>query len=238
MNDNDILFFTDSFDAAVSALDDFGLKLREIYISFPEAKTQYIELPFSNEVIDLTELDGNVYYKQRSIRLGFDYLGDFTQWHTRMSEIASSLHGKRVKLVDTEDAAFYYQGRMALDTTKTDPVMAQVTLTGTMNPFKYELTSSAQDWLWDPFDLEVGVIRELKDLAVNGALTVTVEGTGMVAIPLITASAAMEVAFDGKTFDLSPGINKIYAIKIREGTNTLTFTGNGTVTIDYRGGWL
>ena len=112
MNDNDVLFFIESFEDAKSALDDFGLKLRGLYISFPETKTQYIELPFSSEVVDLTEIDGNVYYKQRSLQLDFDYLGDFSQWHMRMSKIADYLHGKRIKLVDTSDAGFYYLGRL------------------------------------------------------------------------------------------------------------------------------
>lgn len=238
MNDNDMMFFQDSFEDALSALDDFSLKLRGIYISFPEAKTNYIELPFSNEVIDLTQIDGNVYYKQRSIQLDFDYLGDFSMWHTQMSEIADYLHGKRLKLVDTSDAGFYYLGRLALDSTKTDPVMAQVTLTGTMNPFKYEMLSSAEDWLWDPFDFVTGLIREYKDLVVQGELTVMIEGTALAVIPVITPSSAMRVSFEGKTYDLSPGNNKIYAIQLKKGENILKFTGNGKVTIDYRGGWL
>ncbi|MBS5522128.1 MAG: mtfA protein [Clostridiales bacterium] len=238
MIDNDILFFSGSFEQAISALEHFNLKLRGLYIAFPEVKAQYIELPLSNEIIDLTSVDGNIYYKQRSIQMDFDFLGDFHQWHTAMTKIASYLHGKRMKVVDTADAGFYYVGRLGIDTTKTDPITAQVTLTGTMNPFKYELLSSAEEWLWDPFDFVTGVIREYNHLSVNGSLSINIPGTALTVVPLMTVSAAMEVAFEGKTYNLHEGINKIYPIKLKEGDNLLTFKGYGTVSIDYRGGWL
>ena len=111
-------------------------------------------------------------------------------------------------------------------------------MTGTMNPYKYELTSSAEDWLWDTLDFETGIIREYSDMIVDGELTVSIEGTPLTVIPVITASNSMKVAFGGQTYDLKAGQNKFYGIKLRKGENTLTFTGNGTVTIDYRGGWL
>ena len=239
MNDNDIIFFESRFeDDAISALDTFDLKLTGLYIAFPEAKTQYVELPFSNEVIDLTAIDGVTYYKQREIELTFDFVGDFSRWHMCMSRIAGKLHGQKIKVVDTTDAAFFYIGRLALDTTKSDPVIGTVTITGLMNPFKYELQSSAEEWLWDPFDLETGIIREYKDLKVDGMLSVEIEGTAMTVVPVITISTDMDVVMNDKTYHLKKGSNKISTLKIKEGNNVLVFKGNGTVTIDYRGGWL
>lgn len=48
----------------------------------------------------------------------------------------------------------------------------------------------------------------------------------------------MEVDFQGKTYKLITGDNEIPDIEIGEGEYTLTFRGNGTVSIDYRGGRL
>ena len=56
--------------------------------------------------------------------------------------------------------------------------------------------------------------------------------------PMITVSKDMTVTFEGNTYNLKTGTNKIYEILISEGENTLTFTGTGTVSIDYTGGSL
>ena len=106
------------------------------------------------------------------------------------------------------------------------------------DPYKYELTASDEDWLWDSFSFEKEVIRDYKELEVNGSLSLNVPGTQRWVIPEITVSAAMTVSYDGKDYELKQGTNKIYDIVIKEGENVLMFTGTGTVTISYRGGIL
>ena len=48
----------------------------------------------------------------------------------------------------------------------------------------------------------------------------------------------MSVEFEDVTYDLSDGENRILYIIIKDGDNILSFAGNGTVSIDYRGGRL
>ena len=50
--------------------------------------------------------------------------------------------------------------------------------------------------------------------------------------------SGMTVTFDGRTYNLSDGVNRVVNINIKQETQTLVFTGNGTVSIDYRGGRL
>lgn len=72
----------------------------------------------------------------------------------------------------------------------------------------------------------------------DGTLTLTIPGTRRPCIPTITASTAMTATFGGKEYALTSGDNRISGICITEGDNVLTFTGDGTVSIDYRGGRL
>lgn len=72
----------------------------------------------------------------------------------------------------------------------------------------------------------------------DGTLTLTIPGTRRPCIPTITASSAMTATFGGKEYALTAGDNRISGICITDGDNVLTFTGNGTVSIDYRGGRL
>ena len=238
MNDNDIMFFKESFETAISVLDEYGLKIKALYISFPEAKTNYIEIPFSSIPIDLTEVDGNIYYKQREVTIELDYVGGFSEFRTMTTKLASYLHGKHIKAMDTTDSGFYYDGRWSIDGTKTDPVMGTVFIKGIVDPYKYELSSGSEEWLWDPFDFETGVVREYGNVRVPGSLNVIITGTEMAVIPTIICSVAMSVNFEGKTYNLAAGTNKIYGICLKQGENALTFSGNGIVSIDYRGGWL
>ena len=116
--------------------------------------------------------------------------------------------------------------------------MNQIVITGTMDAYKYEVADSLGDWLWDDFDFETGIIREYGNLQVTGELNVIIPGRRKHVIPVITASAAMTVSYQSKTYDLAAGINKIYDLALGEEENLLIFTGSGSVSIEYRGGSL
>ena len=74
---------------------------------------------------------------------------------------------------------------------------------------------------------------------VNGSLNVTVIGSMMPSVPsIITTTTGMKVTFNGRSYNLSKGVNIIDDIVMVSGENVLTFTGTGTVTIEYNGGVL
>lgn len=54
-----------------------------------------------------------------------------------------------------------------------------MTLKFECDPYKYELTATDEDWLWDPFDFEEGVIKEYGNQNVDGTLVLTVIGSPM-----------------------------------------------------------
>ena len=90
--------------------------------------------------------------------------------------------------------------------------------------------------------MSMGVIRYYNQLQVDGTAQIQVLGSEMPVIPVFTASAAMQVEFGEKTYDLAAGNNKIYDIVLMNQTTLdrvlLTFTGTGTVSIGYKTGRL
>jgi len=48
----------------------------------------------------------------------------------------------------------------------------------------------------------------------------------------------VRVEYEGKSYDLKQGKSKIYSIVIKPGNNVLKFSGNGRVSVEYRGGIL
>ena len=82
------------------------------------------------------------------------------------------------------------------------------------------------------------IVRGYSEISVSGSLTLEVIGSDMPIVPEITCSAAMNVEIGGQVFELVEGVNKNYDIVLGSGRNMMKFTGNGTVSIDFRGGVL
>ena len=138
-------------------------------IGLPETNTNYVEIPYSNVTLDFTEvLTGFPTYRNREITWKFLYIGKREDWSNKYSEIARDVHGKRLKIIMDEDPSYYYMGRCEMESWESDRLSSTITIKATCEPFKYELKSSLEDWLWDPFDFDTDVAREYKDLEIDG----------------------------------------------------------------------
>lgn len=234
----DVTFRVSDSDTGSLSFQDWGLKLERIQLSFPEAKTDTVDIPGSNGLLDLTEVNGPVTYRNRTLQLTFSLFTDYQDWHALASRIAAAIHGKKIQCILPDDSLYYYDGRFKLETSKDSDAVTDVVITGDVGPYKIMVQSSTEDWLWDPFSFEDGVIMEYGNIEIGGSGTVTIIGSAMPVVPTIAASAAMTVEFEGQVYDLSAGNNVIYDIVIDDREYDLKFTGTGTVSIDYRGGVL
>ena len=133
---------------------DWGLKLLSVYIPMPAPKTQLVDIPGGDGNIDLTEINGRPAYNDRQgLELVFDLMdGDYKIWFMKYSEFAKEVHGKKVKMILDDEPEHYYMVRLELDGEKTNPVYGQIVLSGTAEPFKYDLQSSGEPWKWDTFN--------------------------------------------------------------------------------------
>lgn len=223
---------------------DWGLILKSRpVISPPSPKTLYIDIPGSDGVLDLTEsLTGDVKFENRTITCEFNVIDNRKRWSNIYSEILDYLHGRQMKIMLDEDPTYYYVGRFQVNEWKSDKVTSLITIEGNVEPYKLEVCGSLDDWEWDSFNFETGIIRQWKDLTVEDSLTITVVGTRKTVVPSFIVQSndgsGMTVTFDGRTYNLSDGVNRVVNINIKQETQTLVFTGNGTVSIDYRGGRL
>lgn len=220
---------------------DYGLYVTNTNpVEPPEVKAEYIEVPGRNGQIDLTEaLTGYTVYNNRQIVLELGGRKRSQDWPGFMSNFSNDLHGKSVKVIFDNDPSYYYQGRATVESDyEKGNEIARFTLTINAEPYKYSNQSTTEPWLWDTFSFVDGVIRYYNQLQVDGTAQIQVLGSEMPVIPVFTTSAAMQVEFGGKTYDLAAGNNKIYDIVLMNQTYTLTFTGTGTVSINYKAGRL
>ena len=211
-------------------------------ISPPAPKTNYISVPEADGSLDLTEgLSGEVKFEDRTITFEFVVIEARKRWSRIYSDIMNYLHGKRMKIVLDEDPKYYYLGRLQVNEWESDKKTSTITITGPVEPYKYDLWGSLDPWEWNPFNFEEDVIREYDDLEVYRSLEFTIVGSRKSVVPTFIVSsngAGMQVTFEGVTYNLQDGSNRVVNIVIKDGEHTLVFTGMGTVSIDYRGGSL
>lgn len=224
----------------VHMLEVYNMPLQSLNcVKPPKPKINTIEIPGRNGSLDISDFLGRVFYENREISMIFGRVYDKDLWPHIYSEILNRFHGKRCKIIFDDDPSYYWVGRVSVESYERTQRLGTLTLSVDAEPYKYTLdTTSENDWLWDAFDLEYGVIREYGNILVSGTKDFIVDGTPMPAVPEIEASTDMQVRFKGKAYDLKYGINKIYDIEIVNGQNTLTFIGNGIVKINYKGGSL
>ena len=212
-------------------------------ISSPSPKTNYIDIPEADGKLDLTEsLTGEVKFDNRKITFEFTVIEARDRWTGLYSDIMNYLHGKKMKLFFDEDPNHYYLGRFEIDEWKSDKRTSTLTITGDVDPYKYDLYSSLEDWKWDTFNFENDAVREYANLQVNKRLEFTVIGSRKSVVPVFNVNSetgtGMKVMFEGITYNLQDGSNIVVNIIIKEGENNLIFLGSGTVSVDYRGGSL
>ena len=216
-------------------------------ISPPGVKTKQVDIPGANGVLDMTTiLTGFPTYSNRTGTLDFILAPGRGSFENVKSEVMSYLHGKRMKLYLEDDPDHYYYGTFSVNSLKSDARTNGLSIGYDLYPFRKDILASNEAWKWDPFNFETGVIRSWSSITVSGSLTLTIKDCEEPVTPSITASAAMTMvhhwyAYDGtsksKSYNISSGTSTP-GFSLKPGTNRLVFTGNGTITVSYRGGIL
>lgn len=148
---------------------DYGLKMTGCTITYPEPDRIQREVPYG-PVMDFTEdLLEDVPYKQRTLEMTFDYIGDYLDFEQATMELANDIHGRRIQIVLDFDPWYYYIGVPSVAKEKETRVDADVTITVTADPYKMERFGSLGRWLWDPFPFDGGIIRDYAGIPVKVA---------------------------------------------------------------------
>lgn len=147
----------------------------------PEVKTTYIDVPGGNGSLDLTEsLARYPTYENRSGNFKFKVMNEYKKddiyilesnnkgrWAERYSEMMDYLHGKALYAVLDDDPEWFYQGRFSVESWESADTWSEITIGYSVNPFKWRILSSTDDWLWDPFNFETGVIWDVLCTDIN-----------------------------------------------------------------------
>lgn len=201
---------------------DWGLKLYDFQISPPEPQTVYVDVPFRDGTLDFSTAltDGVVHYKNRTITMGFDLLGDWSKWLEATSKINNSLLGKKLQIRTELELEYYYLGRCMISNLKDSFALGSITITATCDPYKYKLSPTVREY------------------DVKGTLSIGPLNGRMPTVPTVTTDAEITVKFNGSTIVFPPGTRKDPSLLFVEGYNHMELTGTGHIKFEYQEGEL
>ena len=203
---------------------EYGLLLASKSISLPEVRTNMIDVPGRDGLLDASEvLTGEVTYKNRTITLkltGVDTVSG-KKWPATISDFCNKVHGKRVKVTFPEDTAHYYSGRCSVGEVGLVKMMQTIPVTVNCDPWKYKnakTTVSRSD---------LGTVYKQLSLP-NERRPV---------IPTITVAQDTTLLWGSSTINISAGDHILPAIRLAAGNNILkakVASGTGSITVTYQ----
>lgn len=219
---------------------DFGLYPKsKMIVNPPEVREVYVEIAGADGDLDITEaLTGRANYESREGKFEFTVI-DRAKWDSVYSGLMNTLHGRKMRVILDDDPYYYYYGRVKVDSFKTNKRTGTITVEGYFDPYKKSRIANSLDWLWDPFNFETDYAFNYGSMTVDGTLAVTLAGSRMPVTPNISVSSNMTVEIDGTTYQLTTGDNRIAGLVLDDTHEyEATFTGNGTVSIEFEIGSL
>lgn len=235
----------ESSGKVIDTLADWGCAIgNNDYIGEPEVETYFIDVPGADGFLDGSEaITGRPVYKSREIDILFGGKKPREDWDSFISNIRNRLHGKNIRITFSNDPAYYWTGRAYITDFDRSREIGQFHLSvPKADPYKYSLADSTEEWLWDPFDFETGVIDQGAGITISGSGSYTVYSGDVAIVPVLNVksigSTGLKVTARGETYTLTLGRNRFPDIVVYGSDVTLEFTGSGTLDIVYRRGSL
>lgn len=237
----------------IAEVQDFETKYPELVVlgfgvSAPEPRLNLVEVPGRNAPLDLTDAIGPVTFETRQVWFSCREFAGAKRFLLDWSTLLNRYHGQRVRVVFDDDPGYFYEGRCSLELDYINNDTRDLHFVLIADPYKYPVYSSDENWLWDPFNFETGVIRVYSNINVNGTRIVDVIAYEQPESPkfnvtLASGQASMRMLYDGDTYYLNNGANSFPQITITSADvhtdlNRFTFIGRGTVSINLKGGIL
>lgn len=233
-------------DKKFHSYDDWGLYVTNTdYIGEPKQNISYVAIPGRDGLLDLSDVTtGRPTYSGREIKILLAGHRDKVVWDSVISTFRNNINGRICRLTFDNDKTYYWRGRIEIKDFESALNLGkfQVDIPNA-DPYKYDVLSSADPWLWDPFNFETGIIIQTQSVDIVGSGTIDVPHGHMPTCPTIVVSNKVSGVFslmhDGIEYQLTVGNNKIPSVMVNGDNDvTLEFVGTATVQIVYRGGSL
>lgn len=200
------------------AWNDFQLILASKTIGTPSPKTETIDIPGGDGVLDLTEFFGETKYNNRSLSFEFSSMVNPSEFMPLFSRVQNALHGKKMTITLDDDPEWYYIGRISVSEWKADRNIGKLVVDCDCDPYKYQISTTT-------------VTR-----SISGTSTILLSNTRKRVVPEIrvTSSSGLSITYgSGYLWTLASGSYLLPELELVEGSNTVTVSGTGSITFTY-----
>jgi phage-related protein len=197
--------------------DDFNLILSSKAIGSPSPKTETIDIPGGDGVLDLTDFFGEVKYNNRELSFEFSTIVPQSEFMALFSKVQNALHGQKMQIVLDEDSEWYYTGRISVSEWKAEKSVGKITIDCDCEPYKTRLGDT------EIFQMVSGT--EEKVILPNGRKTV---------VPIIDITGNINLTYGENFWALTEGRYELPAVILQNGDNEIIVGGTGTATFTYR----
>jgi len=195
--------------------NDFSLILSEKTIGSPSPKTEVIDIPGGDGVLDLTEFFGEVKYDNRTLEFVFSTKVPQSEFLDLFSRVQNALHGQKMRIVLDEDAEWYYVGRITVSEWKANKAIGKLTIDCDCQPYKTKINETV---------VFVEVAEET---------TVNLSNSKKRVVPTIDITGTVNLTYGANYYALSEGRYDLPAVLLENGNNTIILSGTGTATFTY-----
>ena len=198
--------------------NDLDLVQEKKLIEKPEIQSHTVQVPGRNGLLNLTKgLTGKVTYYNRA--LSFQYFGAGNREHLlELDAAVSKYHGQTIRIIDDDHPNHYYEGEVSVSTVLNHGYIT-IVFDVDAQPFRLKNKTTV-------------VSRNLSGSAVK----LTLENESVEVIPTITVTGNAKIVFNGAEVSLSAGTYTVDSIVLLAGSNTVTVSGSGSITFEYREG--
>lgn len=203
-----------------SSFDDFTLILSSKKIESPKTKTETVDVPGADGVLDMTEYFGEPKYENRTLTFEFSTMARQDEFLKLFSQIQNAIHGKRFSIWLDEDPDFYYVGRISVSEWQADKNIGKVTVECDCEPYKYK-------------QQQTRIVT-----AVNGSAKVVYTNLRKSVTPQFDTTAQITIKYGALSFSANAGTFRVPEIVFSAGNTVLEYEGNATVTVTYQEGGL
>ena len=195
--------------------DDFSLILSEKKIGTPPPKTEVIDIPGGDGVLDLTEFSGETKYNNRTLEFVFSTKVPQSEFLDLFSRVQNALHGQKMRIVLDEDAEWYYVGRITVSEWKANKAIGKLTIDCDCEPYKTKINETV---------VFVEVAEET---------TVNLSNSKKRVVPTIDITGTVNLTYGANYYALTDGRYGLPAVLLENGNNTIILSGTGTATFTY-----
>ena len=230
--------------ATYDTLTDWKLIMTGMEVGDLVTRKYEVSVPGRDGTLDLSDALGGIYYDNRHIAMSFvchNYTTE--QFHALASTIRNAIKGKVCRITPSSDLGFFWRGRPDVEVVWPALEHTELTISLVAEPFKYNVVSSYDPWLWDSFSFVTGVVTDDTDITLDDETKTVVlpsdPARGKPTLWLNTGSARARLSTDQIWHVLKAGANVFPEIRMSADTaQTLLLNGTGSVGVEYRTGSL